>query len=482
MGRGAGWNWGGGLVDGNGENEAGGGTVRVFSERLGAIMNEIILRRDANGRDANLPTTIERGRAGEHHPWQGDASWYAADGAEEVAGLIVPTAKVSIRAATLADLPDVDKLQKANTHQLGFLHRATLEGKIARGEMLVAHEGEVESQESRVESKTENADNSSSRLTADSRRSTTRFAGYVIGSDTYHKREEVGVVYQMAVVKRLRRSTVAATLLRALFASWPMGTKLCCAWCAQDLAANRFWEAMGFVPLAYRAGSEGKERVHLFWQKRITEGDVRTPWWYPSVTGSGAIREDRLVLPIPEGQHWSETRPTILPGADALGTGGDEIEAEAGEAGDDEIVKDKEKPWLPEGVVERDGGFYLGRKRLMTCQMIREMQGISTYQMLIVPLDVKLVKEMPVRPEVKKKTKKKAKPKSKHDPRLATAVRDLRDRWLEHVNTTGLLLPVAAKYAAGRAKGLGNEPAARIDDAPVLPWPAKQKGHAREAA
>ena len=46
----------------------------------------------------------------------------------------------------------------------------------------------------------------------------------------------------------------------------------------QDIAANRFWEAMGFVPLAFRGGRTregrgGKPRVHIFWQKRIRAGD-----------------------------------------------------------------------------------------------------------------------------------------------------------------------------------------------------------------
>jgi N-acetylglutamate synthase-like GNAT family acetyltransferase len=358
---------------------------------------------------------------------------------------------VEIRVATREDLPEVDKLQKANSHALGFLHRATLEGKIALGEMLVAREASG------------------------------AFAGYVIGSDTYHKREELGVVYQMAVVKRLRRTTVAATLLKGLFASWPYGTRLCCAWCAQDLSANRFWEAMGFVPLAYRAGSASKERVHIFWQKRIVEEDVRTPWWYPSVTGNGSIREDRLVLPIPEGQHWSETRPTVLPGTENKGTGDDEIcRANDAPAGD-ETEKEEENDWLPEGVEEREGKFYSGRKQLMTAAMIRERLGIGNREMFMVPKDVKLVQAMPVRPEPKKKPKRKAKPPVKHDARLAEAVRDLRDRWLEHVNADGRMLIARGKYAVGRAKGLAG-PAAEENGRLVLPWPAIQRAAEKEAA
>src|SRR5213075_1079117 len=61
-------------------------------------------------------------------------------------------------------------------------------------------------------------------------------------------------------------------------------------------------------------GSASKERIHIFWQKRIRAGDTTTPWWFPSQTSGGSIREDRLVFPIPPGTHWSDAKPIILPG------------------------------------------------------------------------------------------------------------------------------------------------------------------------
>ena len=72
--------------------------------------------------------------------------------------------------------------------------------------------------------------------------------------------------------------------------------KLFCCWCAQDIEANRFWESLGFVALAFRAESRQKRRVHIFWQRRIRAGDMTTPWWFPSPTSSGSIRQDRLVF------------------------------------------------------------------------------------------------------------------------------------------------------------------------------------------
>src|SRR5205823_2331237 len=86
-----------------------------------------------------------------------------------------------------------------------------------------------------------------------------------------------------------------------------------CLWCAQDLDANYFWESLGFVPIAFRTGSQKKRRVHIFWQKRIREGDVETKWWYPCQTSGGAIGDDRLVFPIPPGKRWNDEMPVVLP-------------------------------------------------------------------------------------------------------------------------------------------------------------------------
>src|SRR6185503_10045318 len=85
-------------------------------------------------------------------------------------------------------------------------------------------------------------------------------------------------------------------------------------WCAQDLDAGYFWEAMGFIPIAFRTGAVGRKiRTHIFWQRRIREGDTTTPYWFPSKTDGGMMREDRIVLPIPPGVHWKDVMPVELP-------------------------------------------------------------------------------------------------------------------------------------------------------------------------
>ena len=162
----------------------------------------------------------------------------------------------------------------------------------------------------------------------------------MIASDRYFKRDDVGIVYQMNVVPGAQRGLIGATLLKAVFDRAAYGCKLFCCWCAQDIAANRFWESLGFVPLAFRAGGRGRAkrhegddaaagfhsvppslrasvpaaRVHIFWQRRVRAGDTTTPWWFPSQTLGGAIREDRLVLPVPPGVRWEDVRAVVLPG------------------------------------------------------------------------------------------------------------------------------------------------------------------------
>ena len=159
--------------------------------------------------------------------------------------------------------------------------------------------------------------------------------GYCMGLDRYQKRSELGVIYQMAVLPKYRRMNVAAMMLQAQFDKSAYGTRLYCCWCKQSLQANRFWEAMGFVPLAWRAAGRttiekmikktgsAAGAVHIFWQKPVRQEDVElaqrgafTGWWYPYETSGGAMMESRVILPLPPGVNWDEVLPVILPGAD----------------------------------------------------------------------------------------------------------------------------------------------------------------------
>jgi hypothetical protein len=221
---------------------------------------------------------------------------------------IVPRCEVSVRPATGADYAFIDRLQDMHSKALGFMRKAALEGKIAAGEVFIAEE----------KSSTDFTDYTDLEAeSVQSVQSVDHRLGYCIFSNRYLKRDELGVIYQMNVVPGAQRKLVAATLLRAVFARAPYGCRLFCCWCRQDLEANCFWESMGFVPLAFRAGAVGKNKVstHIFWQRRIRAGDATTPYWYPSKTDGGMMREDRLVLPIPPGVSWKDNMPVLIPEA-----------------------------------------------------------------------------------------------------------------------------------------------------------------------
>ena len=320
--------------------------------------------------------------------------------------LPAPRVPVSIRPATAGDLPFIDALQKKQSKQVGFLHAATLRGKLELGHVLVADVGGVP-------------------------------AGYLIGCDRYFKRDDVGVVYQINVVPELRRSLVAAALLRAQFERSAYGCRLYCCWRAQDIEANRFWEAMGFVPLAFRTGSrtrgaKGTPRVHVFWQKRIRAGDDVTPWWFPSQTDGGSLREGRIVLPIPPGTHWSEAVSLVLPGTE---------EAESAEATPKRRAAKAKVAAPPVPSTIRSGGLRFPAPE-------------------------------PTAPVVEK-VKREPKAKAKNDPQLVAAARELRDRWLEKVEQEPWLLEPAGKYDVRRVLPGDSDPG-EVAAMPQLP-PASQR-------
>ena len=326
---------------------------------------------------------------------------------ERAVTLLVPRADVRVRVATMDDVPFMDGLQKQHSRQLGYFPTKQFEGYVEMGGILIAE------------------DEGGTPL------------GYVISRDRYLKRDELGVVYQLCVVPGVRRGLVGATLLKAVFDRSAYGCRLYCCWCAQDLEANRFWESMGFVPLAFRAGSANKKglagagRVHIFWQKRITEGDDTTPWWYPFQTTAGAIRQDRLVFPIPPGTHWSQVQAVAVPtvGSD------DATEVRRRER--------KAAPAAPPDPATVKVPIYLGGK-------VRYVQRPANVSPFTAPPSAPAAE--PARAETMAiVVKSKSAPVAKIDPAFIAANRELRDRYLEHLNADPSVLPALGKYNAVRA-------------------------------
>jgi hypothetical protein len=231
---------------------------------------------------------------------------------EPPSGLLAvsPRREVSIRIAAMSDLPFLDAMQKANGKALGYFPTKQFEGYIAGGHVLVAESvGSRQYAVGSEEGATDDVSSPHSLPTAYCLPPTP--LGYVISRDRYLKRDELGIIYQLCVAPGHQRGLIGATLVKEVFTRAAYGCRLFCCWCAQDLSANYFWESLGFVPIAFRGGSGKKKRVHIFWQRRIREGNTTTPWWFPAKTDQGAMREDRLVLPIPPGLRWSDPMPVL---------------------------------------------------------------------------------------------------------------------------------------------------------------------------
>ncbi|MEM7806645.1 MAG: GNAT family N-acetyltransferase [Planctomycetota bacterium] len=375
---------------------------------------------------------------------------------------------MTIREGTLDDLAWMDQLQKAERAALGFLPWTALREKVERNEVLVAD----------VIGKP---------------------AGYLIASDRYQKRDELGLITQMNVDPLYRGHLVAAALLQAQFDRSAYGCKLYSCWCAQDLEANRFWESMGFVAIAFRSGkvevkarksvaphpcgglgpdaehgkdavapeetSEVRTRVHLFWQKRIRPGDTgvgATAWWYPAKTDGGQLRADRIALPIPPGTHWRDVEAVAVPEVEVEVEMETSPDREGGESAPEDDAEHElkfvpRKKW-PTGIEERDGKVYRGDKRLMTIAMIKAEQGAAENGMWYMPEGVEVVKEMPepeiIKPKAKRPRSKRVKqtPAKTVDPAFVAWSRELRDRWLEEVELEPTLLMAAnPKYDVRRS-------------------------------
>jgi hypothetical protein len=309
--------------------------------------------------------------------------------------LLVPIPKidVSVRVATLADVPFMDALQKRHGKALGHFPTKQFEGYIQMGAVLVAESGGQR-------------------------------VGYIIHKDRYLKRDELGVIFQLCVTQGEQRKLVGATLVGEAFRRSAYGCRLYCLWCAQDLDANYFWESLGFVPIAFRAGSDRKKRVHIFWQKRIVEGDVETKWWYPFQTAGGALRADRVVFPIPEGTHWRDVTAVEL-------TEAKQIQDSPRRHGDTEAAKTAKRASVPQCL--------RGEKK----PPLRPMGGFR--------FQSEIEAERPVR--APRESKAKAIP-AKIDPKYLKAARELRDRWMEHVNAGGMLLETVGKYDVVRQRHL----------------------------
>jgi ribosomal protein S18 acetylase RimI-like enzyme len=355
--------------------------------------------------------------------------------------LIIPSAPITTRLATMDDLAFMDALQKKTTRQVGYFPTAQFKGYIEMGAVVIA-EGTIG--------------------TAGRTR-----VGYCISRDRYLKRDELGIIYQLNVVPEARRMNVGASLIREVLARAAYGCRLFCCWCAQDIEANRFWESLGFVPVAFRAGSAKKKvgkgaskrsgRVHIFWQRRVHADDSATPYWYPFQTNQGAIRQDRLVFPIPPGTHWTEVEAMAVPMTGGASSDG----ADPSSNGDEPAParrprKAKAKPAKPDPASTRMALFVGGKLRYVdrpvNAPPVNRPAPTAAPTTASTTTALATMAEATATAADARQTlpaKKPPTPQKRIDPAFLAQARELRDRYLEQYNAGTYALPIG-KYEVGR--------------------------------
>jgi hypothetical protein len=326
-------------------------------------------------------------------------------GAGSQLSVALPAPALSIRAPHLTirpgvpnDLAWIDQMQRIHAGKLGFLWAKSIKQRLEGGMVRVA----IDAQGCQH--------------------------AFILWSEKYSGRDDLAICFQLAVAPAHFRRLIGASLVAEWLSALPFGCRLAGCWCAQDLPANNFWEACGFTALAWRTGSRGKQRPHIWWCRRVRQADT-FPLWFPAKTTGGAIGEERLVIPIMPGQHWSDPVPTLMPqalGEKMLASGLEKITPER-EARLKEVAKSKSER-LQIAVAGSNVRQDVARP-VITLQGIRFIGGAGAPP----------PGGRPKPPKVKRVT----------DPELRRKCRDLRDRFLEALHTGQLALPSLGKYEVG---------------------------------
>ncbi len=186
---------------------------------------------------------------------------------------------VSVRTATVADLPFLDALQDRFSHQVGYLTKDALRKRLEAGQVQLA---------------TENG----------------QPACYVLGALGYRRQPRVAIVFQAAVEFDAQRRLISTCTVERWAATAGAGADQLLCWCAQDIDANFFWRSLGFEALAWRAGPVRKGRIHILWTRHAPGYSSERPLFIPTATDGGAIQHRRDVKLFEPGQSW-DVRPSV---------------------------------------------------------------------------------------------------------------------------------------------------------------------------
>lgn len=151
-----------------------------------------------------------------------------------------------VRAAEPRDLPDIEALQRRNTHAVGHLPTDDLVAHILARNAWVIDGG----------------------------------GGYCIGAKALRWQSVLGSVIQIAIHPDQRRSGSASALLATMeAAAVKRGLVGLQANCAADLQATHFWRAKGYVAICYMRPGGVKDRDIVCWRKWLGE-PRKIPLWF----------------------------------------------------------------------------------------------------------------------------------------------------------------------------------------------------------
>lgn len=155
------------------------------------------------------------------------------------------------RLAVTRDACYIEHLQRRFTQEIGFVTRAATLERIKQGNVVIA---------------TENGD----------------AAGFLLGATAISNGQHIRPIYQACIQFDAQRRHHGLALLDQLTAAATLHRQtIIQCWCRQELEANDFWNAAGFVKIAMRDVNACRGVPCILWRKPLVKMTAETLAWLP---------------------------------------------------------------------------------------------------------------------------------------------------------------------------------------------------------
>ncbi len=182
-----------------------------------------------------------------------------------------------IRAATSADLAFVKHLANRNSNAIGFVPTAGLLNYLDAGCITITNENDAE-------------------------------AGYILARPRVAGATYIRPIVQAAVCFDARRRRHALSLVNDLArAAFISGQLLLQCWCREELEANDFWRAAGFIAVARRHAGTGRGKPCILWRRPTCTAGTRV---------LAAISPTHRAFG--PGGRWTSSTTAVLPTTELL--------------------------------------------------------------------------------------------------------------------------------------------------------------------